>query len=73
MNEIKELREDIGTNSRQNVGGLNNNLGDSINFNPNRKVVTLKLNPENQNKNLMNKKSKEKKSNSEKLSGMDEE
>ena len=73
MDEIKESGGDIGTNVRQNVGDLNKNLKDSINFNLNRNVLPLKLNPENQNRNQMNKKSKEKKNNNEKVSGMDEE
>lgn len=73
MNEIKELREDIGNNARQNADDLNNNLGAGINFNQSRKVLTIKLNHENQTRNSINKKIKEKKSDNEKLGGMDEE
>ena len=67
INEIKE------NNVIENSCNLSNNSREGIKLNQGKNIITIKLNNETQNRNSVNKKSKEAKNIEGKYGGMDEE
>lgn len=70
---IKEVKEDDLNNAIGNLGNLPNNSGEEFNLKQGKNIIPIKLNNEIQNRNSVNKKSKEGKNIERKHGQMDEE
>ena len=70
---IKEVKEDNLNNVIENPGNLPNNSGEGLNLKQGKNIIPIKLNSEIQNRNSVNKKSKEGKNIERKYGKMDEE